>query len=211
MHPKPPFEYQEQDKWEPSWSYTDQHGFLREIVYVYGTCYTDEDMVPAAGCGVCFGISHRQNLSYGLEDDENPDVEARENQDILQAQAAALFLAYSEIFLRRVDGQRFEIRTTSKRAIALLSEWSDRWEAYEPDNYNGNKAVDFTVKSLSVDFQMPRETVVLKLIDSDVDSEGIDTAFGLAWDGVDGCLCRRREKLRRSRWVEKLVAEFEPE
>ncbi|KAG5355104.1 hypothetical protein CJU89_6929 [Yarrowia sp. B02] len=191
-----------------SWSYVDADGQPRHIVYVYGTSFKDGNQLPAAGCGVSFGKIAENNLSYGLEDDLNPQIALREVQDALQAEAAGLYLAFSEILLRRTDGNKYEIRTNSSKALELLETWKTMaWENYQMDSYNGNKAVDFTVKALQVQDQLPKGAVLLKVIDPKVDEDGIDTAFNLAWDGIDECLNRRRKRETKIDWREKFTDE----
>lgn len=184
-----------------SWSYVDSDGQPRHIVYVYGTSFKDGNALPAAGCGVSFGQIAENNLFYGLEDDTNPLVALREVQDPLQAEAAGLYLAFSEILLRRTKGNKYEIRTNSAKALELFDTWKgNSWDTYEMDPYNGNKAVDFIVKALNVNDQLPSDAVTLKVIDPRVDEDGIHTAFNLAWEGIDECLNRRRKLKTKKEW-----------
>ncbi|RDW25934.1 hypothetical protein B0I73DRAFT_160861 [Yarrowia lipolytica] len=191
-----------------SWSYVDSEGQPRHIVYVYGTSFKNGNELPAAGCGVSFGKIAENNLSYGLEDDMNPEQALREVQDTLQAESAGLYLAFSEILLRRTDGNKYEIRTNSHKSLELLETWKKlTWENYIMDSWNGNKAADFTVRALQVEDQLPNGAVTLKVIDPKVDEEGIDSAFNLAWDGIDECLNRRRSRQTNKEWKDKFIEE----
>lgn len=191
-----------------SWSYVDSEGQPRHIVYVYGTSFKDGNQLPAAGCGVSFGKIAENNLFYGLEDDLNPQQALREVQDALQAEAAGMYLAFSEILLRRTDGNKYEIRTNSHKALELRETWKKlSWENYVMDSYNGNKAIDFTVKALQVEDQLPKGAVTLKVMDPKVDEDGVDTAFNLAWDGINDCLNRRRKRQTNKEWRDKFMEE----
>lgn len=192
-----------------SWSYVDPEGHARHIVYVYGTSFKDGNELPAAGCGVSFGkIAGGNNLFYGLEDDLNPRQVVREVQDALQAESAGLYLAFSEIMLRMLDGNRYEIRTNSHKALELRETWKKLpRENYVLDSYNGNKAADFTVKALQVEEQLPKGAVTLKVMDPKVDEDGVDTAFNLAWDGINDCLNRRRKRQTNNEWKDKFMEE----
>ncbi|KAG5370378.1 hypothetical protein CJU90_1745 [Yarrowia sp. C11] len=191
-----------------SWSYVDDEGQPRHIVYVYGTsCKTGREL-PSAACGVSFGKIAENNLFYYLEDDTNPQHALREVQDALQAEAAGLYLAFSEILLRRTDGTKYEIRTNTRKCLELLETWKNlSWENYVMDSYNGNKAADFIVKALQIQDQLPADAVTLKVIDPLLDEDGIHTAFTLAWDGIHECRIRRKKPSPKKMWKDKFITE----